>query len=180
LRRFLSLAVVAAAMSASPALAVEVLETAFEVHRTVDGQDVGEATTIVPLRTDDSCWYWYLRLDQTKGEVTYVERLIMPAAPTSWGDLSETDPAEVSPFRLEEDGKVGVSHRREPLSDGWLSHGWCFLPGDPTGPHKVEISIGGKLVQRFEFEVVDAPAETQPTTPMHLPKRTDRTGRFSG
>jgi hypothetical protein len=180
MRRILLIAVAALGLSATPSVAIEVLETAFEVHRTVDGEDVGEATTVVPLRTDDSCWYWYLRLDQTKGEVTYIERLIMPSVPASWGDLSQMDPAEVSPFRLEDNGRIGVSHRKEPLSDGWLSHGWCFLPGDPTGPHKVEVSIGGKLVHRFEFEVVDAPAETQPATPSHLPKRTERTGRFSG
>ena len=50
MRRFLFLAVAAVAMSTCPSLAIEVLESAFEVHRTVDGQDVGEATTVVPLR----------------------------------------------------------------------------------------------------------------------------------
>ncbi len=168
------------ALAPGQAWALEVLETAFEVHRTVDGEDVAEATTVVPLRTDDSCWYWYIRLDQLKGEVTYVERLVMPEAPESWGDTTTPDPSAVSAFRLEDGGTIGVSPRREALADGWLSHGWCFLPGDPTGQHRVDVSIGGKLVHRFEFEVVDAPIESQPAASTHVRQRTDRTGRFSG
>lgn len=164
------------AFAPTPATAFQMIDSAFEVYHTVDGKEVAEATTMVPLRlNDETCWYWFIRSADTAGDVTFTERLIMPGAPKSWGDVTATDPEEVEPLRIEHDGTVGVSSRRQKLDDGWFSHGWCLLPGDPTGPHTVEISVDGMIVRRFEFEVV--PPLGDATTRVVRPN--ERGGRFS-
>lgn len=162
--------------TAAPAF--QMTDSAFEVHRVVDGESVSEATTTVPLSVDDeTCWYWYIRSADLKGEVTFVERLELPVAPESWGDLSLADKDEVVPTRIENDGTVAISTRRAALDDGWFGHGWCLLPGDPTGPHRVEVSVDGVAVRSFDFDVVD---ETAPErNPTRVIRRSERSGRFS-
>ena len=159
------------------ASAFEITETAFEVYKMVDGEEVSEATTTVPLSPDDqTCWNWFIRSAETTGEVTFTERLVMPAAPESWGDLSVPAEGQIGLLVLEEDGKVGVSTRKATLDDGWFGHGWCILPGDPTGPHYVEVTVDGEMVQRFDFEVVPLPGDPPPT---RIVKRSERGGRYS-
>lgn len=172
-------AMLVAALIAIPsaAAAFDIADSAFEVHSTVDGEVVATTTTTVPLSFDDeTCWYWYIRSTEATGEVTFVERLAMPAAPESWGDLDAADPDEVAPTRIEDGGRVGISTRKATLDDGWFGHGWCLLPGDPAGPHSVEVMIDGIMVKRFDFEVVAPPA---PDLPAVVMRRSERSGRFS-
>lgn len=161
----------------SSALAVDVEDTAFEVYRTENGQEVSEATTTVPLRTDnETCWNWYIRLKDASGEVTFTERLVMPEEPESWGDVNDIPEGQIGKLVLEDGGKVGITTRLTTLNDGWFGHGWCILPGDPVGPHSVEVSIDGELVHRFDFEVVPPPDAPPPT---QVIRRSERSGRFS-
>ena len=168
-----ALAVLLIAVPAA-ASAFEISETTFEVYQTVDGEEVSETTTTVPLSFDDqTCWNWFIRSTETTGEVTFTERLVMPVAPESWGDLTDIPEGQVGPLVLEEDGKIGISTRKATLDDGWFGHGWCVLPAIPSGPHYVEISIDGEMVQRFDFEVVALPGDPPPTRD----RQTQRTRR---
>jgi hypothetical protein len=162
----------------SPALAFEVAETTFAVYHTENGQEVSETTTIVPLRTDnETCWNWFIRSAETTGDLTFTERLVMPEAPESWGDVDNIPEGQIGKIVLEEGGKVGITTRKTaPDGDGWFGHGWCILPGDPVGPHYVEVTIDGKLVHRFDFEVIAAPEAPPPT---QVTRRSERSGRFS-
>lgn len=161
------------------ALGFEVRETTFEVYHTENGEEVSEATTTVPLSPDnETCWNWFIRSTEDTGNVTFTERLIMPEAPESWGDTDEIPDGQIGKLRLEDDGKIGITTRKADLDDGWFGHGWCILPGDPTGDHAVEVSIDGQMVHRFEFEVVPLRAVVPPP-PTQRYDRTDRTGRFS-
>lgn len=173
--RAVLVALLALLPTAAPAF--EAAETAFEVYHMENGQEVSEATTVVPLVTDNqTCWNWFIRSTETTGEVTFVERLVMPNAPESWGDPTEIPEGQVGPLVLEEGGRIGISTRKATLEDGWFGHGWCIIPGDPVGAHSVEVSVEGKLVHRFDFEVV-APAN--PSPPTRVVRRSDRSGRFS-
>lgn len=167
-----------AILAPTAAGAFEVAETTFEVYHTENGQEVSEATTTVPLRTDnETCWNWFIRAAEPNGEVTYTERLVMPTAPESWGDLDDIPEGQIGKFILEVGGKVGISTRKATLDgEGWFGHGWCILPGDPVGPHHVEVTIEGKLAHRFDFEVI-APPDAPP--PTQVIRRSERSGRFS-
>jgi hypothetical protein len=168
-----------AVLSPSAALAFDVRETTFEVYHTVDGEEVSDATTTVPMSPDDqTCWNWFIRSTESTGEVTFTERLVMPEAPESWGDPDEIPEGQVGKLILEDGGKIGISTRRVALDDGWFGHGWCILPGDPTGDHYVEVTIDGEMVHRFDFEVVPFRAEVPPAQ-TRVYDRTDRSGRFS-
>jgi hypothetical protein len=174
LRAALVALVIAAPTAAS---AFDVAETAFEVYHTENGVEVSESTTQVPLRTDnETCWNWYIRTPDTSGSVTFTERLVMPEAPESWGDLNDIPEGQIGKLVLEDGGRIGISTRKADLSDGWFGHGWCILPGDPVGPHTVEVSVEGEVIHRFDFEVV-APPEAPP--PTRVIRRSERSGRFS-
>lgn len=166
-------------LAPTAALAFDVRETAFEVYHNENGEEVSEATTTVPLSFDDqTCWNWWIRSTETDGEVTFTERLVMPEAPDSWGDPDEIPEGQIGKLILEDGGKIGISTRKATLDDGWFGHGWCIVPGDPTGDHYVEVTIDGEMVHRFDFEVVPPRAEVTPP-PTRVYDRTDRTGRFS-
>jgi hypothetical protein len=166
-----------ALLSPTAASAFEVAETAFEVYRTENGQEVSESTTTVPLRTDNqTCWNWFIRFSETTGDVTFKERLIMPEAPESWGDVDDIPEGQIGKLVLEDGGKVGITTRQATLDDGWIGHGWCILPGDPVGAHQIEVTVEGKLVHRFDFNVI-APPDAPP--PTQVIRRSERSGRFS-
>lgn len=176
----------------APAIAFDIVDTTFEVYRTVDGEQVSETTTVVPLVMDeDVCWQWYIQTSQT-GEVVYTERLVMPVAPDSWGDVDDIPEDQIGPLVLEDGGRIGISTRRATPQEGWFGRGWCLVPGDPVGPHRVDISIDGSVVKTFRFDVVAPPAKPpqgEPAEPQTGPgldrprgpgyDRSERTGRFS-
>jgi hypothetical protein len=164
-------------LAPSAALAFEVRETAFEVYHMENGEEVSESTTVVPLSPDNqTCWNWFIRSAESAGDVTFTERLVMPEAPESWGDPDDIPEGQIGPLVLEEGGRIGISTRKTALDDGWFGHGWCILPGDPVGPHYVEVTVEGEMVHRFDF-VVEAPPGPPP--PTRVIERRERSGRFS-
>jgi hypothetical protein len=93
---------------------------------------------------NETCWNWYIRSADTDGEVTFTEKLLMPEAPDSWGDVNDIPDGQIGKLILEDGGKIGITTRKATLDDGWFGHGWCLLPGDPTGDHSVEVTIDGQ------------------------------------
>lgn len=142
-----SLAASAQAEDASPAA-----ESAFQVTFRYAGTDQVLDATVVPLLPGNACYNWYIRLAAGVSPKAVVERLTLPEPISTWGDAA-TNPDDG--IEIEADGAVAVkTFVPAPDADGWFSDGWCVAEGDPTGAHKIEVSVDGTNVATFDFEAV--------------------------
>jgi hypothetical protein len=139
---------VLATLAATPALALEVLESVLQVSYTHDGKSQVFNDTYVPLLPGNACYTWHVRVDRAGAPVDAVERMTLPVA-IDWG----TQPTEATV--IEEGGKVAVT-TLPVLTDelGWFSHGWCVAEGDPTGEHLIEVAVDGATIASFPFTVL--------------------------
>lgn len=153
---------VVALLSIGPAMALDIVDSAFEVTVERDGKSETQASLVVPFLPGQACYYWYLQTAEKGVEVTYTERLVLPRPPASFGDLSVVDEGALGPTTIEDDGRTAVTVRRDMTDQGWFGHGWCIVEGDPLGPSRIEVLIEGELVRAFDFTVVaPAPSDTQ-------------------
>jgi hypothetical protein len=135
-------------LAATPALALDVLESVLQVSYTHDGKSQVFNDVFVPLLPGNACYTWYVRTDKIGAPVNVVERMTLPVA-IDWG--TQTTGGTV----IEEDGKVAVTTLPLMTDDlGWFSHGWCVAAGDPTGDHLIEVSVDGEAVASFPFTVL--------------------------
>ena len=138
-------------LAATPALALEVVESVLQVSYTHNGTSYVFNDSYVPLLPANVCYTWYLRVDAAATPLTVVERMTLPEA-IQWGTPG-SDPGDETV--IEEGGKVAVTTIAVTTDDlGWFSHGWCAAEGDPTGGHLFEISAGGAELATFPFTVV--------------------------
>ena len=105
-------------------------------------------TNRVPLRPETSCYEWVIRVQPEDRTVTIHELLELPAAPEHW----ELDPDFATAVTA--DRSRAVTELEESLADGFMSNSWCVSEGDPTGPHRIRVYAGDRLLHDFRFEVV--------------------------
>jgi hypothetical protein len=146
------------------AQAEEVTDTAFELGLTPPGGETTyTATTAIPYLPGEACYYWYVQLSKPKGDISFVEVMTLPGAPTNWGDLGPDDGVTVA-----DDGMSVTREATQTPTDGWISNGWCLVEGDPSGQHHIDVTIGEQVVGSFDFEVLPPEDETPPDLPPDL------------
>lgn len=153
------------ACGATPATAVEMVDSLFQVTYHYAGDDEALNDTLVPLLPDNACYNWYARLAAGDAPATATETLTLPVALADWGTLA-TDTEDG--IEISADGKVATRTFTPELdADGWFSHSWCVAAGDPVGAHSIAIAVDGKTLVTYDFQVVlpedyPWPAITQP------------------
>lgn len=154
----LTLAIAAILGSSAPALAVGMLESDFQVSYTYAGQDYTYSETDAPMLPGNTCYDWYIHLDDAAATPTVEERFVLPSAVDTWGEAKDNPDDGIE---IEEGGKVAVStFAGEPDADGWINGGWCAAEGDPLGAYRFEVSLDGVHTADFDFHVV-APEDYQ-------------------
>ncbi len=151
LPRIVAAALCLSALTLGPAVAVEMVETDFQVTFQYGGSEQRLSESQVPLLPGNTCYTWWMKLAPGDAPRAAVERLILPA-PLDWGDLAinPDDGVEISA-----DNTMATSTFVPELdSEGWFSKGWCAAAGDPVGPHQIEVSIDGTVLKTFDFEVL--------------------------
>lgn len=172
---------VATLLATGPALALDIVDSAFEVTVEKDGKTETEATVTVPFLPGDACYYWYLQTAEKGIDVTYTERLVLPHPPETFGDLTVVDDGALGPTTIEDDGRTAVTTRKEKTDDGWFGHGWCIEAGDPIGPGRIEVLVDGEAIHVFEFTVatqVPADSGSAPDKRPDSPRDRHRTDGF--
>ena len=105
-------------------------------------------TNRVPHRPETSCYQWVIAVQPEDRTLAVRELFELPASAEQWG--RGPDQATI----VGAEGSSAVTQFEDSLSDGLLQHGWCVAPGDPTGPHRIRVFIGDRLLHEFRFEVV--------------------------
>lgn len=104
-------------------------------------------TTVVPLVVNQG-YGWKITLRNPPATVRWREAFTLPAKPESWGSTGT-----VGTRTLSADGKTLVTEAQVAPVQGVIAHSWQILPGDPTGRYVLQVSVEGKLVKTFQFEV---------------------------
>lgn len=113
------------------------------------GQWISHPGSVVPMLPNRSCYEWRLRVGTIATSVGVEETFILPAVPRKWPD----DPG----IELRDQRRVAITRLDLTVDDGWIAHGWCVVPGDPTGVHRIDVRYGTELLHRFCFVVRDGP-----------------------
>ncbi|MBK8083357.1 MAG: hypothetical protein IPK28_05675 [Devosia sp.] len=159
-------AAVLSLLAAAPSGAAEMIDSVFETTFTYGGVDQRLEGSRVPL-VPGACYTWWIRLAEGATPTTGLERLILPAAPSDWGDAASNPEDGID---ISEDGRLATSTFVPELDDGWISNGWCVADGDPTGPHRIEVAIDGIEVTAYDFEVVLPEDYAWPALPQPDPR----------
>jgi hypothetical protein len=139
-------------LGSAPVLAVELVDSVFQVTFRYAGTDEVLNDTVVPLLPDNACYTWYARLGDGAAPKVATEVLSLPVALADWGPAA-TDPDDG--IDISSDGKVATRTFTPELdADGWFSHSWCVATGDPTGSHSIAIAVDGEPLTHFDFTVV--------------------------
>lgn len=163
-----AIAIMFGALVSWPALAVELRDSAFQVTFNYAGEDRALNDATVPLLPANACYNWYAQVDTDAPPGTATETLSLPIALADWGDLA-TDPDDG--VDISADGKVLTrTFTPEIDAEGWFSHGWCVVEGDPTGAHKIEIAVEGEPLTSYDFQVVLPEDYTWPSVNQPIPR----------
>lgn len=140
------------ALAATPSMAVEVVDSLFQVTYHYAGDDEVLHDAVVPLLPDNACYNWYVRLAEGDVPATATETLTLPVALADWGTLA-TDPDDG--IDISADGKVATRTFTPELdADGWFGHSWCVAAGDPVGAHSIVVAVDGETLATYDFQVV--------------------------
>lgn len=140
-------------VAATPALATSVIESLTQVRYRHDSRDYVFNDRYVPLLAGNACYDWFIRVDTPNTPLELVERFTLPVAIDWESGVSNAGPGAV----IEEGGKVVVTNLSVTTDgEGWFSHGWCVAAGDPAGAHLIDVSLEGKLLASFPFEMLAA------------------------
>lgn len=90
---------------------------------------------------------WRITLRNPPARVTWREELTLPSKPASWGTNSS------GTRTVSADGKTLTTERQVAPMQGVIGNTWQIMRGDPQGQYRINVSIDGKLVQTFNFEV---------------------------
>jgi hypothetical protein len=139
-------------LAVPPALGASLVDSVFQVSFRYAGSEEVVNDTAVPLLPDNACYAWYVRLGPGERPTAATETLSLPVALADWGDLA-TNPDDG--IDISADGKT-ATRRFDPAPDpeGWFSHSWCVVEGDPTGRHTIEVAVEGETLTTFDFDVV--------------------------
>lgn len=147
-----AIAIALGTLASWPALGVELRDSVFQVTFHYAEEDRALNDTSVPLLPGNACYYWYAQVGSADAPKSATETLTLPVALADWGDLA-SDPNDG--IDVSADGTILTrTFTPEIDSEGWFSHGWCVVEGDPTGAHKIEIAIEGEPLTSYDFQVV--------------------------
>lgn len=139
-------------LAGPPAFGAQLVDSVFQVGFSYAGTDEILNDTIVPLLPENACYSWHVRLAPDDKPKSATETLSLPVALADWGDLA-TNPDDG--IDISADGKTATRvFDPAPDPEGWFSHSWCVVEGDPTGPHTIAVAVDGETLTIFEFEVV--------------------------
>ncbi len=105
-------------------------------------------TNRIPHRPETSCYHWVIAVEPEDRTLAIRELFELPASAEHW----DRPPGEATIVGA--DGSNAVTEFQDSLDDGAISHGWCVAEGDPTGPHRIRVFAGERLLHEFRFEVV--------------------------
>jgi len=142
----LLLAMAMAAAQGGDKAAAPTIEGAHFVVTDADGGD--SETSNVPYRPETSCYSWVIEVSPEPRELRVREVFELPGSADSWGE----DPTAFT--AVNGDRSTAVTEFADSLEDGVISHGWCVAQGDPTGPHRIRVFAGDRLLHDFRFSVV--------------------------
>lgn len=111
------------------------------------GELVLKPTNVIPLRVRQN-YGWRIVLRNPPATVRWREEFTLPSKPVSWGGG-----ARAGQRSLAGDGRTLVTERTVKPVGGVISNAWQVLPGDPRGRHQIKVSVDGKLVTTFDFEL---------------------------
>ncbi|MES0807988.1 hypothetical protein ABLO27_00805 [Roseibium sp. SCPC15] len=107
-------------------------------------------TNVVPLKPDQTCFGWRIKLSSDETLVHVREVLTLPEAPEYWSDEDNV----YGTIEVSSDRKAATTTRFIPVVDGWVEHSWCVSEGDPTGQCSLDVTIDDLATERFEFQIV--------------------------
>jgi hypothetical protein len=138
----LGVSIVVSACHPSSAIKTPVVATNFDFG-TVD-----EAGHVVPQNKIPYHWGqnygWTVNVEPKDQEVHWKEILTKPAATDSKSSDSAAADINVVTFEKDEMPKNGV-----------ISNSYAIAPGDPKGEYSLAVSVNGKLVKTFNFQIND-------------------------
>jgi hypothetical protein len=88
--------------------------------------------------------------------VHWREEFILPATPKTWGGNAPGKPLATNDEQshdLQRHGKVCVTERDVRVHQGVIGNFWSVAQGDPRGKYEMRVSVEGKFVKSFVFEV---------------------------
>ena len=102
----------------------------------------------IPHRPETSCYQWAIAVEPEDRLLVVRELFELPGAADQWNTDPKLDTLVTS------DRSRSVTQFEDSLDDGIITHGWCVAEGDPTGPHRIRVYAGDRLLHEFRFEVV--------------------------
>lgn len=101
----------------------------------------------------DQAYGWRMEVSPPDAFVHWREEFILPAAPKTWGDTSGESTHTSKPPDIQNHGKVCVTEKDERARNGMIGNFWSVAKGDPHGKYELRVSVEGKLVKSFVFEL---------------------------
>ena len=96
---------------------------------------------------------WKMVLENEVKTITVTEILTLPGAPKTWGP----EPVGSRKREISSDLKTCITTDVINPADGkTFSSYWSIAKGDPIGDYKVDVSINGKHIQTFNFNIYDS------------------------
>ena len=93
---------------------------------------------------------WKMVLKNEVKTITVTETLTLPGAPKTWGP----EPVGSRKREISSDLKTCITTDVINPTDGkTFSNYWSIAKGDPIGDYKVDVSINGKHIQTFSFNI---------------------------
>ncbi|MES0879631.1 hypothetical protein [Roseibium sp. SCP14] len=132
--------------------AAEIEKAEFFVELSDEASDsVYLDTNVVPLKPDQTCFGWRIKLSSDETLVHVREVLTLPDAPEYWSDEDNV----YGTIEISRDRTAATTTRFIPVVDGWVEHSWCVSEGDPTGHCSLDVTIDNQPVERFDFRIVE-------------------------
>ncbi|CAB5033199.1 unannotated protein [freshwater metagenome] len=96
---------------------------------------------------------WKMVLKNEVKTIKVTETLTLPGAPKTWGP----EPVGSRKREISSDLKTCITTDVINPADGkTFSSYWSIAKGDPIGDYKVDVSINGKHIQTFNFNIYDS------------------------
>lgn len=112
-----------------------------------DGQPAFVPTMSVPLLKGQA-YGWVVEIKTKAKVVRWREDFTLPSSPATWGA-----PEPFGSRATSDDGRSTITEREVHPKNGVLFNYWAVAPGDPKGIYRMRISIEGREIRTFEFEV---------------------------
>jgi hypothetical protein len=116
-----------------------------------------EETTKVPYVIDQA-YGWRMEVTPPDAVVHWKEEFILPNAPKTWGDKSAEATQTSNARDVQNGGKMCVTEKDVRARDGLIGNFWSVAKGDPHGKYELRVSVEGKFVKSFLFELGRTPS----------------------